>query len=142
MTDIQFKNGPLEENVRNKILAGFTQYGLQQRGIDGDNTQSAPESFEAWDGDTFAGAAVGKVFWGQLHVKWLYVEESYRSSGIASQLMAKLENCAREQKCTFMFVETLSFQALHFYKKIGFKEDFSRQGYTQSISFHYLSKYI
>lgn len=142
MTDIHFKNGPLEQLVREKILSGFTRYGLQERGIDGDNAEAAPESFEAWDGDTFAGAAVGKVFWGQLHVKWLYVEEAYRTHGLATQLMAQLETYAKEQGCDFMFVETLSFQALDFYQKVGFQLDFTRHGHIQDISFHYLSKYI
>jgi len=46
----------------------------------------------------------------------------------------------RENKCPFAFVETMSFQAVEFYQKIGFQLEFTRSGYAHGTSFHYLRK--
>jgi len=40
----------------------------------------------------------------------------------------------------FAFVETMSFQAPEFYQKMGFTIEFSRPGYAENTTFHYLKK--
>ena len=115
-------------------------FGKKKTGVAGDGLDVLPTSFEAWDGEIFIGAVVVKLFWGQMHVKYLYVDEAYRGKGIASRLMEGAISFAREQKCDFIFVETLSFQALDFYTKHGFDLEFTRPGYACHTSFHYLKK--
>jgi ribosomal protein S18 acetylase RimI-like enzyme len=46
----------------------------------------------------------------------------------------------RGNKCLFAFVETMSFQALDFYRKVGFELEFTRSGYKHRTLFHYLRK--
>ena len=46
----------------------------------------------------------------------------------------------KENKCPFAFVETMSFQALDFYQKLGFQLEYTRTGYAHGTSFHYLRK--
>ena len=46
----------------------------------------------------------------------------------------------QKYKCSFAFVETISFQAPEFYQKFGFKTDFIRYDYNKGKSFHYLKK--
>ena len=46
----------------------------------------------------------------------------------------------RDNKCSFAFVETMSFQAIGFYQKIGFELEFTRSGYKRDTSFYYLRK--
>lgn len=46
----------------------------------------------------------------------------------------------KQRGCHFAFVETMSFQAPEFYRKMGFKIEFSRPGYAKNTIFHYLTK--
>jgi ribosomal protein S18 acetylase RimI-like enzyme len=114
------------------------EYALEKIGFAGYHLDQLPTSFEARDGDEFIGALVIKKFWGQMHIKYLYIHPRYRSQGLASHLMTQAFDHARQEKCDFMFVETLSFQALDFYKKSGFQVEFTRPGYSHNLSFHYL----
>jgi N-acetylglutamate synthase-like GNAT family acetyltransferase len=61
-------------------------------------------------------------------VKYAYVEEEYRGCGIGTQLMQHALTYGRKNQCPFAFVETMSFQALDFYQKIGFRLDLHALG--------------
>lgn len=80
------------------------------------------------------------MFWGQLHIKYLFVQEQYRLQGIATELMKHAVEFAQSRGCTFAFVETMNFQALEFYRKLGFNIELSRYGYNKGSSFHYLKR--
>jgi len=54
--------------------------------------------------------------------------------------MEKALHFAKENGCHFAFVETMQFQALGFYQKLGFELEFSRSGYANDGIFHYLKK--
>ena len=54
--------------------------------------------------------------------------------------MEKAFAYAEEHKCPFAFVEAMSFQALEFYEKCGFKFEYTRSRYAHNTSFHYLRK--
>lgn len=58
----------------------------------------------------------------------------------------RLMECAlkygSDKACPFAFVETMSFQALGFYRKMGFELEFTRSGYKHGTSFHYLQKLL
>ena len=86
------------------------------------------------------GAVVSKTFWGGLHIKNLYLVPSARGKGVGKKLMDKAIEKGKRLGCRFAFVETMSFQALEFYKKLGFVEEFSRPGYDKGCIFHYLRK--
>ena len=137
---LTFFNRPLSSNVKDLIFKGFQEYAYANKGTLGDNLDLPTPSFEAWDNDQFVGAVVAKVFWGQLHIKYLYVDKAYRKQGIATLLIEKALAYGKEQGCAFSFVETLSFQGLGFYQKCGFILEFTRDGYTPNVSFHYLRK--
>ena len=77
---------------------------------------------------------------GALHVKYVYVDDAYRGQGLATRLIERAFAYGRENKCFFAFVETMSFQALGFYQKMGFQLEFTRPGYAHGTSFHYLRK--
>jgi GNAT superfamily N-acetyltransferase len=71
------------------------------------------------------GQTVGGL-WGRSSYEWLVVEllflpESLRSSRLGAELMGKAEAIARERGCIGMWLNTHSFQAPGFYKKLGFE---------------------
>lgn len=76
-----------------------------------------------------------------LCIKFLWVGESARGSGLGTALMMAAEQQAQKMGCLHMLVDTVSFQALPFYQKKGFKlqmtlEDFPHKGMQR----HYLAK--
>lgn len=132
------KQQPLSVELKEKIYAGFSRHAIEMTGYD-EKFDSVAFIANNWDG-AFAGAVVVELFWGALHVKYVYVEERYRGSGIATNLLEHALMYGRNNQCPFAFVETMSFQALGFYKKMGFKLEFTRSGYKHNTSFHYLRK--
>lgn len=134
------KQNKLSNEVKKIIYRGFAQQAIKSTGIDGLNED--PISFEIFNGAEFVGAIVVQLFWKQLHIKYLFVEESYRGQGIARRLMHHALEFGKKRRCQFAFVETMSFQVPAFYQKMGFTIEFSRAGYAKNTTFHYLKKFL
>ena len=83
---------------------------------------------------------MGKSFYGGLHIKHLFLDRTLRGKGLGTALMKKAFERGYELGCRFAYVETLSFQALGFYQKLGFTLDYTREGYNRGVSMHYLHK--
>jgi GNAT superfamily N-acetyltransferase len=64
---------------------------------------------------------LGGTYWGWLHVSILWVAEGHRRGGLGRQLMAEAEAMARDRGCGHAHVDTMSFQALPFYQKLGYE---------------------
>ncbi|MFF2480991.1 GNAT family N-acetyltransferase [Paenibacillus sp. NPDC058071] len=67
------------------------------------------------------GGLLGEICWNWLEIKILFVDESVRKSGYGTKLLQEAEKLAKENKCEFIKLDTLSFQALDFYKRHGFE---------------------
>jgi GNAT superfamily N-acetyltransferase len=91
-----------------------------------------PIAFELYNNDDFIGCLVIQMFWGQMHIKFLY----------ARKLLEHAFLYAQSRGSKFAFVETFNFQAPEFYKKLGFEVELVRQGYDRDTSFYYLRKYF
>ncbi|MFF2886408.1 GNAT family N-acetyltransferase [Paenibacillus sp. NPDC057967] len=72
------------------------------------------------DGRT-CGGLIGEICWNWLEIHILYIEEYARRHGCGRKLMQEAERLARMGQCDFIKLDTLSFQALDFYKKLGFE---------------------
>lgn len=136
---ITIKQQPLNAELKKRIYEGFSQHSIAMTGYDEKGESIA---FVAMDREIFAGAVVAEVFWGALHIKYVYIEEPFRGREIATRLMEQCFTYGRKNRCAFAFVETMSFQALEFYQKLGFELEFTRGGYSHSTSFHYLKKVL
>lgn len=134
----QIQQNKLRDEVKKRIFDGFGSQAIESTGING--LDEEPISFEIFNDQEFVGAIVVQSFWGQLHIKYLFVEKHYRGQGIARELMNHAIEFGKERDCNFAFVETMSFQAPKFYQKMGFKIEFSRPGYAKNTCFHYLKK--
>ncbi|MGD6833933.1 GNAT family N-acetyltransferase [Sutcliffiella halmapala] len=71
--------------------------------------------------DNVRGGLLGEICWNWLEIHILMVDEDLRKDGYGSKLMQEAEEIAVENKCDFIKVDTLSFQALDFYKKHGYE---------------------
>lgn len=136
---ITFEQQPLTPELKKLINDGFSRYAMATVGHDEKNE---PVAFLAMEGESVAGAVVVEIFWGALHVKNLFVEEGFRGHGLATQLMEQALAFGLENRCSFAFLETMSFQALGFYQKLGFELDFTREGFAHGTAMHYLKKVL
>lgn len=134
---IEVQRQILSDALKKKIYEGFSRHAIAMTGFD---EKFDPVAFIANEKNIFAGAIVVELFWGALHIKYVYVEAKYRGHGVATKLMEQALAYGRENQCPFAFVETMNFQALGFYQKMGFELEFTRSGYKHGTSFHYLRK--
>jgi GNAT superfamily N-acetyltransferase len=63
----------------------------------------------------------GDVWGGCLEIRQFWVEESRRSKGLGTRLLAAAEKEGRARGCTQVVLMTFSFQAPAFYAKRGFE---------------------
>lgn len=124
--------------LKKHVFKGFSKHAMDLTGVDG--LREEPVNFEMLDGEDFVGCAFVQVFWGQLHIKYLFIEEPFRNKGYASKLMKHVFEFGKSKGCTFAFVETMSFQAPKFYQKLGFNIELIRHGYERDTSLYYLKK--
>ena len=73
------------------------------------------------DAGQIYGGIIGEICWNWMEIQYLFVDAAYRGAGYGKKLLAEAEKLAREKRCDFMKLDTLSFQALDFYKKQGFE---------------------
>ncbi|WP_442601844.1 GNAT family N-acetyltransferase [Paenibacillus sp. KN14-4R] len=70
--------------------------------------------------DVIRGGLLASYHWDFLEVHILWLDESVRGGRYGSKLLSIIEAKARELNCVLIKLDTLSFQALDFYKKNGF----------------------
>ena len=128
----------LTDEMKKTIYDGFKEYAVEQCGT---SDIKDPISFHILGPNKeLVSAIVCQLFWGALHIKYVWTHKKHRNKGYASKLMSEAFDFAKKHKCPFAYVETLSFQAPDFYKKFGFKLDFKRDGYKHKVSFYYMKK--
>jgi ribosomal protein S18 acetylase RimI-like enzyme len=81
------------------------------------------------------GGLRGVTVWGWLFVSQLWVAEHLRDQDYGTKLMEAAEHEARARDCRAAYVDTFSFLALDFYRKVGYTvfgelEDFPK-GHTR-----------
>ncbi|MBM6619606.1 GNAT family N-acetyltransferase [Bacillus suaedaesalsae] len=86
------------------------------------------------------GGLLGEVCWNWLEIHTLMVDEEIRSLGYGSKLLTAVEQLAIDRKCDFIKVDTLSFQALEFYEKHGYKVFGSIDNVGRHFTHYYLKK--
>lgn len=129
---------PLTDKLKQEIYEGFKENAITSMGIDG--LETAPLAFELRDDNKLLSVVVVQLFWGQLHIKYVFTPPANRNKGYASKLMAHIFEYGKSKGCSFAFVETMSFQAPEFYQNLGFKIELKRDNYIKNLSFIYLKK--
>lgn len=86
------------------------------------------------------GGCAGDNMYGGLFVGQLWVKEELRGKGYGTQLMSLAEELARNSQCRFITVNTFEWEALNFYKKLGFYVEFARHGFDKDSVFYFLRK--
>jgi len=99
------------------IEAGLTAFNL---------LHAPPENYQPLGavvrdaGNRLVGGAVGNTWWGWLRIDILWVDEAARGTGLGKRLLQAAEEEAVRRGCHHVFLDTMSFQALPFYLRLGY----------------------
>lgn len=118
------------------LYAGIAKEAKEKLGL------KPPEDFGFFiesDNKVIAGL-VGLMFFGEIYIDVLWVDPEFRNQKIGSHLVKKAEDLGRKKGCLFIAVNTFDFQALDFYRKLGFEEEFTRGGYLKNSVMYSLKK--
>ncbi len=75
-----------------------------------------------------------------MEIHTFIIDSGVRKSGYGTKLLLELENIAIEKDCDFIKVDTLSFQALEFYKKNGYQVYGCIDNVGREFKHYYLKK--
>jgi GNAT superfamily N-acetyltransferase len=101
----------------NTLIDGVRVYNNAVAG----EAQSQPLAAFAWDEGKLIGGVAGRTIYGHFLIEVVWVHEDRRGSGLGKRLMFAAEAEARRRGCVGAQVDTLSFQGLEFYPRLGFE---------------------
>jgi len=99
------------------ILNGLGQFNASK--ADGEMQKYLVVTVRDADGRVIGGL-FGATYLGWLQIQAVWLPDELRGLGYGSALMQEAENEALRRGCPRVFLETLSFQALPFYQKLGY----------------------
>jgi GNAT superfamily N-acetyltransferase len=73
------------------------------------------------DRESIVAGLAGETYCHWLFVRYLWVSDGIRGKGIGRKLMGEAEGRALERGCHSAYVDTFSFQAPGFYRKLGYE---------------------
>jgi len=104
------------------------EWGTIGGGIHNFNTQQVGESNEQnlcfvlqGPEQEIVGGVIGSTYWGWFYINLMWVEDEFRGQGYGHRLLMLAEEEARKRGVKNAYLDTFSFQALDFYKKLGYQ---------------------
>ncbi len=86
------------------------------------------------------GGISGWVYWGWLQIEFLWIRDDLRGMGYGKDLMIAAEKKALAMGCYKAYLETFSFQAPDFYKKLGYEVFGILEGFPGDHNKYFLKK--
>lgn len=112
-------------------------YAKQQR----DHDPLEPFAFFIRDeNNQIKGGCNGNIGYGWIYVDQLWIDETFRGKGYGTTLMQMAEKLGMDKNCVAAAVNTMDWEALDFYKKLGFRIEFERHGLAKNSIYYYLRK--
>lgn len=132
MDKLRIEVEPAPKDIRS-LEDNLYAYNVEQTGSDDGKWLSI---FVRDDAGEIAAGLHGWTWCGTCKVERLWIRQDSRRQGYGQRLMAAAEQEARARGCHQLFVDTFSFQAPLFYKKLGFEvidvvEDFPRHPHSE-----------
>jgi GNAT superfamily N-acetyltransferase len=109
-------------------------------GLDASNEKTAPigevrslSCFARLPDGRITGGAVGRT-WGECcELQQLWVDESWRHRGVGTRLVREFERGGAARGCNTFYLDTFSFQALDFYRSLGYEPRLEIPGFPGGI---------
>lgn len=86
------------------------------------------------------GGINGITYYGCLYIDMLWINSRLREKGWGTKLMQEAENLGKKEGCSFATVNTMDWEALSFYEKLGYRIEFIREGYEKNSKMYLLRK--
>ncbi len=86
------------------------------------------------------GGLYAKISYGWMFIELLSIPDSMRAQGTGTRLMQAAEEVARHKGCAGIWLDTFSFQAPGFYRKLGFSEFGHIADYPPGHQRHFFQK--
>ncbi len=94
------------------------------------------------DGEEIIGGIVAESMSDLLEIGFLYVNPAFRGKGYAKKLLMSVEEEARKKGIKRVLLNTYSFQAPSFYRKMGYKEILTVAPVFDNFSWHHFEKLL
>ena len=107
-----------KENEIKYIRESLAQFN---RSVVGDDGHTALNIIEYDENGSIIGGILGGSYWGWMYVDVLWVHENHRNKGIGTKLLYEAEREAIRRGCSYVHLDTMSWQAPEFYKKHGYE---------------------
>ena len=88
------------------------------------------------------GGLAGELYWNALYVELLWVKEGARKGGVGGRLMQEAEKRARRAGKDLIYLNTYTFQAPGFYRRLGFRSIGRIRDYPRGASRIFLVKQL
>ena len=133
---MSYEENPKQEDIQ-ILYDGLKDHMIAKRNL-------SPIRFFAYyikdDDGKIVGGCNGDILYGCLYVGTLWVDASLRGKGYGTKLMQAAEQLGKDSKCNFMAVNTMDWEALDFYKKLGYSVELERKGFEKDSIFYFLRK--
>jgi GNAT superfamily N-acetyltransferase len=109
----------IDESFLSVLQEGLRSYNEDQAGA----TDLKPIQVKVRDPETgaLAGGLSDRTSRGVLFIDYVYLPQSLRGSGVGSRMLAMAEHEGKRRGCSKAVLFTITFQAPHFYKRLGWK---------------------
>ncbi|KXY27267.1 GNAT family acetyltransferase [Bacillus cereus] len=111
----------LNSNDKNYVINLLKEYNSKFLPSDLRGKSEEIHVFLRNENGTVCGGILGEIYANWLEIHTFMMDEDIRKHGYGSKLLLEIEQVAVEKNCDFIKVDTLSFQALNFYKKHGYQ---------------------
>ena len=88
------------------------------------------------------GGVTAVTFYGSLYVDTLWIDKTLRHQGWGTKLMHGAEKIGKERGALFATLNTMDWEALPFYEKLGYSIEFTREGYEKNSKMFMLRKIL
>ena len=133
------------ELITNRLF-GFNQ-SQSERVLECDRLQTEPptyiEIYAEVETEKLVGGLVSYIDWGRwLYIDAIWIDANYRKQGIGQYLIASVEQKAIKKGIKRARLYTFDFQALSFYKKLGYTVYGELEDFPEGHTAYYLKKVL
>lgn len=90
--------------------------------------------------DKICGGLNAVICWNFMEISMIFIDEEIRNYGYGRKLMEQVEQIALNEKCDFIKLDTLEFQAKEFYEKLGYKVFGEIENVAKKYKHYYMIK--
>lgn len=134
--EIIYEPEPAAEKI-DILVQGLAQYAAEKKGM----PPIERFGFFAVDKNKMVQAGCyGVIYYGCLYTDLLWVAPHLRGKGYGKRLLKAAEDLGKRKGCSMATINTMDWEALDLYKKLGYTLELTRLGYINDSTLYFLRK--